>query len=66
MKNTIPLFLFSLLGMGAQAEYSQNLKVQELLASETNGIGQKIMYPNFENAQVVLRKIAFPPHTTTG
>jgi len=66
MNSRLTVLLFSMFGLGAQAQYSGNLKVEELLASESNGIGQKIIYPKFDDAKVTIRKITFPAGSSTG
>ncbi|NJB71366.1 quercetin dioxygenase-like cupin family protein [Saonia flava] len=66
MRKRFSLFLSSILGIGVKAQYSDNLKTEELFASDINGIGQKIKYPNFTDAKVTIRKITFPPGCSTG
>ncbi|MEP0714009.1 cupin domain-containing protein [Algoriphagus sp.] len=55
-----------LLSFGANAQYSDNLLVEELLSADRNSIGQKIDFPNVDNAQVSMRKITFPAGSSTG
>lgn len=61
-----PLLLFSLFGHGPGTRYSKDLGLEEVWCSEVNGIGQKIKYPNFKEAKVTMRKITFPPGSSTG
>lgn len=66
MKSNFGFLLLTMVGITMQAQYSADLKVEDLMASEVNGIGQKISYPRFENAKVTIKKITFPPGATTG
>ncbi|NAS12221.1 cupin domain-containing protein [Poritiphilus flavus] len=66
MKNLIPLLIASLISLNLHAQYSGEIKVVELLDAETNAIGQKIEYPNFDSAKVTIRKVIFPPGSDTG
>ncbi len=66
MKRQILSFMALLLSFGAQAQYSENLLVEELLSADRTSIGQKIDYPNVDNAQVSMRKITFPAGSSTG
>lgn len=58
------LCLFSMV-LSAQ-EYSGSLKIEKMLDSDVNSIGQKIKYPDFKDPQVKMMKITFPPGETTG
>lgn len=57
--------LFLMLSFGVKAQYNK-LVVEELLQSEVNSMGQKIMYPEVKDAKVTMKKITFPPGETTG
>ncbi|WP_456867805.1 cupin domain-containing protein [Galbibacter sp. BG1] len=48
------------------AQYNKALKVETLLDSHKNGIGQHIKYPTVKQANVTMKKITFPPGSTTG
>ena len=58
--------LFLMLSFGVNAQYNNKLVVEELLQSGVNSMGQKISYPQVNNAQVTMKKITFPPGETTG
>jgi quercetin dioxygenase-like cupin family protein len=58
--------LFLILSFGVKAQYSDKLVVEELLHSEVNSLGQKIIYPEVKDATVTMKKITFPPGETTG
>lgn len=51
--------------MSAQ-EYNGKLKIETLMESDVNSMGQKIAYPQVKNAEVTMTKITFPPGETTG
>lgn len=51
--------------MNAQ-EYSGKLKIEKMLESDVNSMGQQIVYPQVKDAQVTMMKITFPPGETTG
>jgi quercetin dioxygenase-like cupin family protein len=58
--------LFLMLSFGVKAQYNNKLVVEELLQSEVNSMGQKIIYPEVKDAKVTIKKITFPPGETTG
>lgn len=58
--------LFLTLSFGAKAQYNNKLVVEELLQSEVNSMGQKIIYPEVKDAKVTMKKITLPPGETTG
>ncbi len=57
----VVLFCFQLF-----AQYNQGIKVETLLKTDTTTIGQKINYPVFEDAEVTICRITFPPGVSTG
>jgi quercetin dioxygenase-like cupin family protein len=59
----IILFLFCIHGF---AQYKKELIIEPLLKTDSTVIGQKIKYPVFENDQVTVSKITFPPGASTG
>jgi quercetin dioxygenase-like cupin family protein len=67
MKNLILagilLFIFSWQG---KAQYNPDLTIQPILKSDTNALGQKIVYPSVQNSEVTMLKITLPPGKTTG
>jgi quercetin dioxygenase-like cupin family protein len=42
------------------------LIVEKLLATDTTSLGQNIVYPKFNQAEVTVQKITFPPGASTG
>jgi quercetin dioxygenase-like cupin family protein len=60
---SILLLLFSLVG---KSQYNSNLIIEKLLQTDTNSIGQKIVYPNFSDSEITMSKITIPPGKSTG
>jgi quercetin dioxygenase-like cupin family protein len=67
MKKFLLLTVFTLLGLSMRAQqYSGKLKFENVVETETNAMGQKIVYPDFKDAKVSMMKITFPPGESTG
>jgi quercetin dioxygenase-like cupin family protein len=67
MKRTAScLILFLLIVSAGQAEYDKALTIEPVLKTDTTSIGQKIVYPNFENDEVTIVKVTIPPGKSTG
>lgn len=65
IKTIIALLIFSTTAVHAQ-QYAGKLKIERLVDTTVNSIGQKIAYPQFKDAKVTMAKITFPPGETTG
>lgn len=65
MKKIIYILILFTTVMSAQ-EYSGNLKIEKMLESDVNSMGQKIVYPQMKDAAVTMMKITFPQGETTG
>jgi quercetin dioxygenase-like cupin family protein len=66
-KIRIVLSLLIFISVAASAQqYSGKLKIEKLVDTSVNSIGQKIVYPQFKDAKVTTCKITFPPGETTG
>ncbi|NTW88721.1 MAG: cupin domain-containing protein [Desulfobulbaceae bacterium] len=50
----------------ATSEYNKEVKLDVLLKTDTTSIGQRIIYPNFENDEVSVLKVTIPPGKGTG
>lgn len=50
----------------AQAQYSKSISIEPLLKTDTTSIGQKIVYPQYENDEVTIVKVTIPPGESTG
>lgn len=59
----VALFCWVLQGYG---QYAAQVKVEHLLKADTNSIGQRIVYPQFNRAEVSMLKITMEPGTVTG
>lgn len=67
MKKILLLTLFTLIGLSMRAQqYSGKLKFENVVETEVNAMGQKIVYPDFKDAKVSMMKITFPPGESTG
>ena len=53
-------------GLIAKSQYNQTIKIEPLLKTDTTSIGQKIIYPDFQNDEVTIAKITIPPGKSTG
>jgi quercetin dioxygenase-like cupin family protein len=49
-----------------KAQYNNEIKVEQLLKTDTTSIGQKIIYPNFQSDEVTISKVTIPPGKSTG
>jgi quercetin dioxygenase-like cupin family protein len=61
------LFLSALLiVLNVQSQYKGEIIIEQVLKSDTTSIGQKIVYPQVQDAEVTIAKITFPPGSSTG
>jgi quercetin dioxygenase-like cupin family protein len=65
LKIILTLLIFVTTAVQAQ-QYAGKLKIEKLVDTTVNSIGQKIAYPQFKDAKVTMAKITFPPGETTG
>lgn len=67
MKKILALILICLTGLSMSAQqYSGKLKFENVVETDVNAMGQKIVYPDFKDAKVSMMKITFPPGESTG
>ncbi|HKO82563.1 MAG TPA: cupin domain-containing protein [Chitinophagaceae bacterium] len=50
----------------AQAQYSNEIKIEKLLKTDTTETGQHIDYPDIANEEVSVLKVTIPPGKSTG
>ena len=50
----------------SQATYNKGLIVEQLLKTDTTALGQKIVYPVFQDDEITILKITVPPGESTG
>lgn len=60
MNKIILSFTLFSMTMSAQ-QYNSNFKIEKLMESDVNSMGQKILYPQVKDAAVTMMKITFPP-----
>jgi len=67
MKKFVLFFSISFLyQLHAFSQYNKSVSVEPLLKTDTNYIGQKIIYPDGDSTESTILKITFPPGATTG
>lgn len=66
MKKGCLLILSLCLWLVTEAQYNKDVRLESVLKTDTTSLGQKIVYPNFENAQVSILKVTIPPGKSTG
>jgi len=49
-----------------KAQYNKNIIIEPVLKTDTTSIGQKIIYPNFQDAEVTISRITIQPGNSTG
>lgn len=52
--------------MMVKGQNNNSLIVEKLLDTDTTSLGQNIVYPKFNHAEVTVQKITFRPGTSTG
>lgn len=50
----------------AKSQYNKGVVLEPVLKTDTTSIGQKIVYPQFENDEVSIVKVTIPPGKSTG
>lgn len=48
------------------AQYNDDVKIEKLLKTDTTSIGQRIVYPSFDNDEVTIAKVTISPGKSTG
>ncbi len=66
MKKIAFLIFASFVFFTARAQYTNEIVIEQVLKTDTTTIGQKIVYPQVQNAEVTMSKITIPPGTSTG
>ena len=65
-KYIISFFIAVLTIHNVHAQYSNDIKIETLLKTDTTSVGQKISYPNVEHAEVTVFRITMNPGASTG
>ena len=60
---TIILFCIYFIG---KSQYNNDVKIEQILKTDTTLIGQKIDYPSFKDDEVSIVKVTIPPEKSTG
>ena len=66
MKRLEFAFLVFFICCSANAQYNKGVVLETILKTDTTSIGQKIVYPHFENDEVSIVKVTIPPGKSTG
>ena len=66
MKRLWLVILVLCICLGAKSQYNKGVVLEPLLKTDTTSIGQKIVYPHFENDEVSIVKVTIPPGKSTG
>jgi quercetin dioxygenase-like cupin family protein len=54
------------LGFSAKCQYNKGVVLEPVLKTDTTSIGQRIVYPQFENDEVSIVKVTILPGKSTG
>jgi quercetin dioxygenase-like cupin family protein len=60
------LVLFLGLSFMVHAQYNREIVAEPLLKTDTTTLGQKIVYPDYADAEITAMKIIIPPGASTG
>lgn len=66
MKKTSFLILAFFVVFAVGAQYKNEIVIEQVLKTGTTTIGQKIVYPQVQNAEVTMSKIIIPAGKSTG
>lgn len=66
MKTRLLVLLIIIASVNAQAQYSNEIKIEKLLKTDTTETGQPIDYPNISNEEISILKVTIPPGKSTG
>jgi len=66
MKKIILSIIFFCICFSGKSQYNNDVKIETILKTDTTSIGQKIVYPTFQNNEVSVLKITIPSGKSTG
>ena len=66
MKKIILSIIFFCICFSGKSQYNNDVKIETILKTDTTSIGQKIVYPTFQNNEVSVLKIIIPSGKSTG
>jgi quercetin dioxygenase-like cupin family protein len=49
-----------------KSQYNKDIIIETVLKTDTTSIGQKIVYPDFQNDEISVVKVTIPPGKSTG
>jgi len=66
MKKYILFLAVLCICFSTSAQYNKGVVLEPVLKTDTTSIGQKIVYPQFDNDEVSIVKVTIPPCKSTG
>jgi quercetin dioxygenase-like cupin family protein len=66
MKKAALIIIAILFCLSGKSQYNQRIIIEPILKTDTTAIGQKIIYPDFQNDEITILKITVPPGESTG
>lgn len=66
LKQTILFSVLLFVFISVYSQYNKSITIEPLLKTDTNHIGQKIIYPIGDSTETTILKITIPPGATTG
>lgn len=54
------------ISISAKCQYNKDIVIESVLKTDTTSIGQKIVYPTFQESEVSILRITIPPGKSTG
>lgn len=66
MKKWLLVLVSGIVVITTHAQYSNEIKIEKLLKTDTTETGQHIDYPNIDNEEVSILKVIIPPGKSTG
>lgn len=58
--------IFIFICIVGKSQYNKEIKIEQILKTDTTSIGQKIIYPDFQNPEVSIFRITIEPWKSTG
>jgi quercetin dioxygenase-like cupin family protein len=66
MKQILLFFIAGMYATGIRAQYSNEIKIEKLLKTDSTEAGQHISYPHITDEEVTMLKVTIPPGKSTG
>jgi quercetin dioxygenase-like cupin family protein len=66
VQKIVYLLVVLVISFGAKAEYNKEIVLEQIIKTDTTSIGQKIVYPQFQDDEVTIMRVTIPPGKSTG